>query len=77
MAEKQILIICGEASGDLHAAALAQKISEINPKIVISGIGGAALRRVASKIYYDIKDLSVLGFFDVLKKLPKFLRLKK
>lgn len=77
MAEKQILIICGEASGDLHAGNLAQKILEINPEIKISGVGGGALRQVASEIYYDIKDLSVLGFFDVLKKLPKFLRLKK
>ncbi len=77
MAEKPILIICGEASGDLHAGNLAKKILEINPEIKILGVGGGALRQVASEIYYDIKDLSVLGFFDVLKKLPKFLRLKQ
>lgn len=77
MAEKHILIVCGEASGDLHAAVLAQKILEINPGTKISGVGGMALRRFASEIYYDIKDLSVLGFFDAVKKLPKFLGLKK
>jgi len=77
MAEKQILIICGEASGDLHAGNLAKKILEINPGIRISGVGGAILRQAAGELYYDIKDLSVLGFFDVIKKLPKFIRLKQ
>jgi lipid-A-disaccharide synthase len=76
MAQKHILIICGEASGDLNAANLAQKILEINPDIKISGVGGALLRQAGAKILYDIKDLSVIGLFDVLKKLPKFLALK-
>lgn len=74
---KQILIICGEASGDLNAANLATKILELNPDIKISGVGGELLARTRAKIYYDIKDLSVIGLFDVLKKLPKFFFLKK
>ena len=77
MAEKQIFIICGEASGDLAAADLAKKILEINPQIKISGVGGEFLRQVASEIYCDIKDLAVIGLFDVLKKLPRFFALKK
>ena len=35
------------------------------------------MRNAGAKIYYDIKDLAVIGLFDVLKKLPKFLSLKK
>ncbi len=77
MAEKHILIICGEASGDLHAGNLAKEILALNPQIKISGVGGEILRRSPAEIYYDIKDLAVIGLFDVLKKLPKFLALKK
>ena len=74
---KHILIICGEPSGDLNAADLTQKILNLNPNVKISGIGGALMRNAGAKIYYDIKDLAVIGLFDVLKKLPKFLSLKK
>lgn len=78
MAEiKHIFIICGEASGDLHAGNLAKRILEINPDIRISGIGGTFMRKSGASIYCDIKDLAVIGLFDVLKKLPKFFALKK
>ena len=74
---KHIFIICEEASGDLHAGNLAKRILEINPDIRISGIGGTFMRQSGANIYCDIKDLAVIGFFDVLKKLPKFFALKK
>ncbi len=74
---KQILIVCGEASGDLQAGELAKAIIKIDPQIKISGIGGESLSKTASEIYRDIKNLSVFGFFDALKKLPEFLGLKK
>jgi len=76
MAQKQILIICGEASGDLNAGNLAKEILKIDPQIKICAVGGENLKRAGAEIIYDIKELSVLGFFDVLKKLPKFFRLK-
>ncbi|MBM3245914.1 MAG: lipid-A-disaccharide synthase [Candidatus Omnitrophica bacterium] len=77
MAQKHLFIICGEASGDLHAASLAKEILRINPRIKISGVGGQALRQAGAQVFCDIKDLSVIGLFDVLKNLPKFLALKK
>jgi len=77
MAQKQILIICGGASGDLNAANLAKAILEIEPDTKISAVGGIFLRQAGARIYYDIKDLAVIGIFDVLKKLPKFISLRK
>ncbi len=76
MTQKKILIICGEASGDLQAGNLAKEILKINPNIKISGIGGENLYQAGAHIYYDIKNLVVFGFFDVLKKLPQFFKLK-
>ena len=78
MAEiNRIFIICGEPSGDLNAANLARAILHINPEIKISGVGGTLLRQTGAIIYRDIKDLSVIGLFDVLKKLPRFFSLQK
>ena len=74
---KRIFIICGEASGDLNAASLVKEILRINPGIKISGVGGNLLKQAGVEIYCDIKSLSVIGFFDVLKKLPKFFALQK
>lgn len=77
MAEKQILIICGEPSGELHACGLVKELKKLNPGIRISGIGTELLRNAGAEVFYDIKGLSVMGLFDVLRKIPKFLALKK
>jgi len=74
---KHILIICGEASGDLNAAALAKEIFKINHQIKISAVGGMLLKQSGAEIFYDIKGLSVIGLFDALKKLPRFFCLQK
>lgn len=61
----------------MNAAGLITEILKIDPKINISGVGGAHLRKTGSEIICDIKELAVIGFFDVLRKLPQFLSLKK
>ena len=76
MAQKQILIICGEPSGELHASLLTLAIKKINPEIKVSGVGSSLLAQAGADIIYDTKGLSVMGLFDVLKKLHKFILLK-
>jgi lipid-A-disaccharide synthase len=75
--EKHIFIVCGEASGDLNASNLVKAIKQINPQTRFSCVGGDFLRKEGAEIIYNIKSLSVMGFFDVLKKLPVFFGLKK
>ncbi|MBN2831043.1 MAG: lipid-A-disaccharide synthase [Candidatus Omnitrophica bacterium] len=77
MAEKKILIICGEPSGELHAAGLVKELKKLEPNIRISGIGSQLLQNLGVEVFYDIKGLSVMGFFDVFKKLPQFFSLKR
>ncbi len=74
---KKAFIICGEPSGDLLAADLVAAIKELDPQIEFSGVGGLALAETKTSIFYNINELSVMGFFDVLKKLPRFLKLKE
>ncbi len=77
MAQKNILIVSGEPSGDANAAGLARKILELAPQNKIFAVGGSLLRQAGAQIIYDIKELSVMGLFDVLKKLPKFFQLQE
>ncbi len=74
---KRIFIICGEPSGDLLAGNLISAMKKLDPAIKISGVGGAHLENAGAEILYNIKGLAVMGFFDVLRKLPKFLKLKR
>jgi lipid-A-disaccharide synthase len=77
MAEiKNILIVCGEPSGDLLAANLVENIQKLSGGIKFCGVGGLKLAKTGADIFYNINELSVMGLFDVLKKLPKFLKLK-
>jgi lipid-A-disaccharide synthase len=69
---KLILIVAGEASGDLHAAALARAINAIQPQIKFFGLGGEKLKQEGVDLYFDIVELAVVGFFEVLKNLKKF-----
>ena len=59
------------------AGNLVQAITKLDPAIKITGVGGAHLAKTGAEIFYNIKELSVMGFFDVLRKLPKFLKLKQ
>ncbi|MDD5059883.1 MAG: lipid-A-disaccharide synthase [Candidatus Omnitrophica bacterium] len=74
---KNIFIVCGEPSGDLMAGNLIEAIKKTDPQIKVSGVGGVHLAKTCDDLFYDIKELSVMGLFDALKKLPKFLKLKK
>ncbi|MHB8155507.1 MAG: lipid-A-disaccharide synthase [Candidatus Omnitrophota bacterium] len=74
---RNIFIVCGEPSGDILAGNLVKEIQKIGPQIKFSGVGGLQLAKTGAEIFYDISNLSVMGFFDVLKKLPRFLKLKK
>lgn len=74
---KKIFIVCGEPSGDLLAGDLVRAITRLEPAIKVAGVGGAYLDKAGAEIFCNIKELSVMGFFDVLKKLPKFLKLKR
>jgi lipid-A-disaccharide synthase len=74
---KKIFIICGEPSGDLLAGNLVAAIQKLDPRIKFSGVGGLCLAKTGAEIFYNINELSVMGFFDVLKKIPRFLKLKK
>ena len=72
----KILISAGEASGDIHAAAVTAAIKKIAPDTEVFGMGGDALRQAGGEVLWDIKDHGVMGFVEVIKKLPDLFRLR-
>lgn len=73
MAQSQnILIVAGEVSGDLHASDLVREIKKLNPQIKFFGLGGEKMQREGVDLSFNIVELAVVGFFEVLKNLKKF-----
>lgn len=73
----KIFISAGEASGDLHAGAVAEAILRLCPQTEVYGMGGSCLREAGGEILFDIKDHGVMGLVGVMKKLPALFALKK
>ena len=69
MKSKKVMIVTGEASGDLHGAHLMEAVHRINPGIQFSGMGGEALKKAGMNLLYPNQSLSVVGITEVLLKL--------
>ncbi len=63
----QIIIVAGEASGDLHAAHLVEHLRQLNPRLTFSGLGGEKMKKQGVEIYDDLTRMAVIGFVEVLK----------
>lgn len=70
MPKKRILVIAGETSGDTHGAALVRSLHEMDPEIEISGIGGNRMRDAGMHLLYHVREMSFMGFVEVLRHLP-------
>ena len=69
----KIMMVAGEASGDVHCARLAAKIREICPSATLFGMGGALMAQAGVQLEYDISDSAVMGLTEVVAKLPLML----
>ncbi len=63
---KNVMIIAGESSGDLHAAKLVEKVKQQAPDIHFFGIGGERMRAAGVKTYVDARDMAVVGLVEIL-----------
>jgi lipid-A-disaccharide synthase len=71
----RILLSAGEPSGDLHGAALAHALHQKWPDAELYGLGGDAMAAAGVRLYAHTRELAVMGFVEVLRHLPFFLRL--
>ncbi|WP_266169387.1 lipid-A-disaccharide synthase [Dyella subtropica] len=72
-----IAILAGEDSGDQLGADLIHALRQRYPQARFVGIGGARMQAQGFESWYDIRELSLFGFAEVVSHLPRLLRLRK
>lgn len=69
----RIMIVTGEASGDLHGANLLRALQAKVFNLEVCGMGGAELASLGVNILYDAGKVSVVGIFEVFSHLKDIL----
>ncbi|HEU4585341.1 MAG TPA: hypothetical protein VFR95_06305, partial [Gemmatimonadaceae bacterium] len=72
---REVLMVAGEASGDLHASGVAEVLRRCAPELPLVGIGGARMERAGVSLLEHTDRLAVMGFSEVVKHIPKHYRL--
>lgn len=65
-----IMIVAGEASGDLHGAALARALTALAPRYRLTGMGGSEMRRAGVTLLAEPGAAAVVGFTEAVRGLP-------
>lgn len=65
----KILIIAGEASGDLLGANLARELLRLHPDLKLSGLGGEQMRQAGVNIIVDNRSMDIIGWWGVIQNL--------
>lgn len=74
MANPDLFIFAGEASGDLHGSHLVQELFALNPNLKVCGVGGPKMRVFPFDCLMMSEEFQVMGFTDVLLALPRIMK---
>ncbi|MBF0447158.1 MAG: lipid-A-disaccharide synthase [Magnetococcales bacterium] len=77
MAERlssNIVMVAGEASGDLLGGDLLGQLKTRFPTLNVWGVGGPRMQEQGLSGPYDVNDLSVIGLVEVIRRLPGLIR---
>lgn len=72
----RIGLAAGEASGDRLGALLIERIREVCPRAQFVGIAGPQMRAAGCQAVARSEELSVMGVAEVVRHLPRLLRLR-
>jgi len=68
---KKIFVLTGESSGDKLASKVISDLKKINPNLDYLSVGGEHLKSLGIKSIYDLKEITYLGFTNVILNLFK------
>jgi lipid-A-disaccharide synthase len=69
----RVLMVAGEASGDLHGSGVVRELKKRIPSLEIFGIGGDRMRSEGMELLYHISAMSFMGFAEVVRNI-RFIR---
>lgn len=70
-------IVAGEMSGDYLGAGLMRELRQLYPDVRFEGIGGRRMEAEGMTSLHPLEALSVMGLVEVLRHLPKLLRIRR
>ncbi|NBB93428.1 MAG: lipid-A-disaccharide synthase [Gammaproteobacteria bacterium] len=76
-AKLRVVLVAGEASGDALAAGLARQLRNSVPGIELAGVTGESMRSAGVEPWFDLDELNVMGLTEVLRHLPRLVRLRR
>ena len=68
---KKIFILTGEASGDILASKVIENLNKFNTNIEYLSVGGENLKKLGIRSIYDLKEITYLGFTNVIFNIFK------
>ncbi len=74
---KNILVVAGDPSGDLHAAGLIKALRAQDPEITVTAIGGVRMQEVSTHFIYNLVSVGAIGFSEPFKHFFLWLKLIK
>jgi len=74
---REVMIVAGETSGDLHAAGLAAALKARHPDWRLTGMGGARMVAAGVDVAERTDTTAVMGFVEVLRTIPRHYALLK
>lgn len=66
----RVMMVAGEASGDMHGAGVVRELKKRLPALDVFGIGGDSMRHEGMELVVHNSSLSFMGFVEVVKNLP-------
>ncbi|MBU3983437.1 MAG: lipid-A-disaccharide synthase [Proteobacteria bacterium] len=75
--QQKIMIIAGEASGDLHGARLVQAMQAQDPGLLFCGMGSREMTAAGVEILFDAARIAVVGLAEVFTHFPDIIRALK
>jgi lipid-A-disaccharide synthase len=71
---RRVLLVAGEASGDMHGADLVAALRTLRPDVDMRGIGGPRLRAAGMETLVDSASITTMGFLEARERLGAVIR---